>query len=89
MNTRVHSAEFLLRKIPDAFEVFLGQNERVAYGYWILIEDCDEMLVLVDYVGWGSSLNYIAEDAIQMGDSPFLHSHIEPCNLAVNDFLRR
>jgi hypothetical protein len=40
-------------------------------------------------VGWGSSLNYIAEDAIQMGDSPFLHSHIEPCNLAVNDFLRR
>jgi len=61
----------------------------VAYGYRILIEDRDEKLVLVDYVGWGTSFDYIAEDAIQVGDSSFLQSDIEPCSLAVNDFLRR
>lgn len=70
----------------NSFEVFLGHDERVTDRYWIFVENRDELVVFIDYVGWSCSLNDIAKDAIQVGDRSFNQSNIELRSLSVNDF---
>jgi len=67
----VHGAELFLRKIPYSFTVLLREQKGVTNSDGILVEDRKKLVVFIDSLGLGGSVNYVAENTIQNGASPF------------------
>ncbi len=57
--------------------MFLGQNECVAKGNWILVQESDVIFIFIDDVGGCTFVDDAAEDAAQVGDSSFTVSSVK------------